>query len=76
MIVSKKLIWGTSLSLLALAACDGGGGLAAAQNQFGRVFSTAYAASSTSVPVTPITQTTITFKGVTGPDPTAFPVSL
>ncbi len=82
--VSKKLLWGSSLSLLALAACDGsggsggggGGGSTAPQNQFGVVFSKAYIVMANGKPITPINQDAIVFKGVTGPDPTASPINL
>ena len=76
--VFRTLVWGSSLSLLALAACDGGGGggIASAQNQFGAVFRQAYVVMTNGTPVTPINQDAIVFNGVTGPDPTASPISL
>lgn len=75
--VFRTLVWGSCLSLLTLAACEGGGGgITAAQNRFGNVFRQAYANPTNGTPVTPINQNAIVFNGVTGPDPTASPISL
>lgn len=70
----KGKIWGgLGLSLVVLAACDGGAVIGDAASQFGQTFATAFRADANAAPVDAVA---ITYLGGSGPSLTAAPVDL